>query len=153
MSTTAEIRRQNLIALIEEFGTQDAVAALATTSQVYLSQLRTSAPDSKTGRPREIGARLARKLEQGCGKETGWMDVPHSTVINAGKNDQDKRAFDNANKIMDPRKPYIVQSEAVWPFTLFTYSDWLGLPAKMRESFEDEIAGAMLRHQQTASGT
>lgn len=153
MSTTAEIRRQNLIALIEEFGTQDAVAALATTSQVYLSQLRTSAPDSKTGRPREIGARLARKLEQGCGKETGWMDVPHPTVINAGQNDKDNRASDNANKVMDSRRPYIVQADPVWPFTLFTYSEWLGLPAKIRESFEDEIAGAMLRHRQTASGT
>lgn len=140
------------MALIEEFGTQDAVAALATTSQVYLSQLRTSAPDSKTGRPREIGARLARKLEQGCGKPTGWMDVPHVTS-NAVGSAQDADVSGNTNIVMDPHRPYLVQTDTVWPFTLFTYSDWLALPTKMRDSFENEIAGAMFRHRQTATGT
>lgn len=152
MSTTAEIRRQNLINLIDEFGTQDAVAARAGTSQVYLSQLRTSAPDSKTGRPREIGARLARKLEQGCGKDTGWMDVSHHAPAGGVARAQKSSAAANAHRVSDFERPYIVQAETAWPFTLFSYSDWLGLPAKTRESFEDEIAGALIRHRQTASG-
>lgn len=156
MSTTAEIRRQNLINLIEEFGTQEAVAARAGTSQVYISQLRTSARDSKTGRPREVGARLARNLEQGCGKVTGWMDVEHVKPTDAG---QVEGALSVTPKdvaghaVEDFHRPYIVQTASVWPFTLFSYSEWLGLPAKTRDSFENEIAGALLRHRQTATGT
>lgn len=156
MSTTADIRRQNLIRLIEEFGTQEAVAARAGTSQVYISQLRTNARDSKTGRPREVGARLARNLEHGCGKATGWMDVEHATLdVDGQSKDQiSVTPMDvTGHAVEDLKRPYIVQTASAWPFTLFSYADWLSLPAKTRESFEDEIAGALIRHQKTASGT
>lgn len=76
MKTIAEIRLDNLELLIEEYGSSDAVAELAETSPVYLSQLRNKALDSKTGRARQIGDPLARKLEIGCKKEVGWMDNP-----------------------------------------------------------------------------
>lgn len=81
MKTNAEIRLENLRLLIGEFGTQDKVAELAETSPVYLSQILNGAADSKTGRVRQIGDPLARKLEEGCGKEVGWMDnaqIPHT---------------------------------------------------------------------------
>ena len=81
MKTIAEIRLDNLRLLIGEFGTQEQVAALADTSPVYLSQILNGAADSKTGKVRQIGDPLARKLEGGCGKEVGWMDnvhVPHT---------------------------------------------------------------------------
>lgn len=77
MKTIAEIRLQNLELLVDEFGTSDKVAAKADTSPVYLSQLRNKTPDSKTGKLRQIGDPLARKLETGCGKELGWMDNQH----------------------------------------------------------------------------
>lgn len=153
MSTTADIRRQNLINLIDEFGTQEAVAARAATSQVYISQLRTSAPDSKTGRPREIGPRLARKLERGCGKPDGWMDVAHT----GGQAQQAISVTPKAvagHAVEDFSRPYIVPAAAAaWPFTLFSYAEWLSLPDKTRDSFENEIAGALMRHRQTATGT
>lgn len=81
MKTIAEIRLENLRLLIGEFSTQEKVAELAETSPVYLSQILNSAVDSKTGRIRQVGEPLARKLEEGCGKEIGWMDnrhLPHS---------------------------------------------------------------------------
>ncbi len=81
MKTIAEIRLENLRLLIGEFGTQDKVAELADTSPVYLSQILNNAVDSKTGRVRQIGDPLARKLEEGCSKEIGWMDnaqIPHT---------------------------------------------------------------------------
>lgn len=77
MKTIAEIRRDNLLRLIDELGTADALAAKVNTSAVYLSQLRNQSPDSKTKKPRQIGDPLARKLETCCGKERGWMDHTH----------------------------------------------------------------------------
>lgn len=77
MKTISEIRLANLVLLVQELGSQEAVAARATTSAVYVSQLLNRAPDSKTGKPRQIGDPLARKLEAGCDKELGWMDNAH----------------------------------------------------------------------------
>lgn len=78
--TIAEIRRLNLELLIDELGSSDAVAGAGTTDPVYISQLRHAAPDSKTGKTRQIGDVLARKLEAGCGKERGWMDHEHDPL-------------------------------------------------------------------------
>lgn len=74
MQTIAEIRLANLERLIKEMGTQDRVAEFGGTSSVYLSQIRNSAPDSKTGKLRVMGDEMARKLEIGCSKPRGWMD-------------------------------------------------------------------------------
>lgn len=67
------IRLQNLRLLVEERGTIAAVAAAAETSESYLSQILNRHP-LPSGRPRNVGDHLARKLESGCGKEEGWMD-------------------------------------------------------------------------------
>lgn len=77
MRTIGEIRRENLELLIEEAGTLDAVAEKGETHQVYLSQIRNRASDAKTGRPRELGTVVARRLETKFGKDRGWMDEPH----------------------------------------------------------------------------
>lgn len=83
MKTVAEIRREKLEMLAQELGTVDAVAEKAGTSAVYLSQIKNRAVDSKTGRPREMGTTLARKLESGCGKPPGWMDTDPSPAKEA----------------------------------------------------------------------
>jgi len=74
MKTIAEIRHGNLLRLITEMGSQEAIAAACETSQVYISQLVNKTPDAKNGRPRQIGDAMARKLESGCNKPEGWMD-------------------------------------------------------------------------------
>lgn len=77
MKTVSEIRLDNLDILIEEYGTQDKVAEAAGTSSVYLSQIKNRSADAKTGKLRQMGDDMARKLEAGCNKERGWMDHSH----------------------------------------------------------------------------
>lgn len=74
------IRLDNLETLIREFGTAEALAAAADTSAVYISMLRNSVPDKKTGRPREMGSAMARRLEAAAGKPDGWMDQAHDSL-------------------------------------------------------------------------
>lgn len=78
MATSKELRLENLRALVAEFKTAEAVAQRAETNAMYLSQILNGAKSS-TGNARGVGDKLARKLEQGCGKEEGWMDRPHGT--------------------------------------------------------------------------
>jgi hypothetical protein len=77
MVTAKELRIENLRALVSEFKTAEAVARMANTNPMYLSQILNGAR-SATGTPRGIGEALARKLEVGCGKPIGWMDQSHS---------------------------------------------------------------------------
>jgi len=77
MATSKELRLENLRALVAEFKTADEVAKRAGTAPMYLSQILNGSKSS-TGTPRGVGEALARKLEQGCGKELGWMDRPHA---------------------------------------------------------------------------
>lgn len=82
MKTISDIRRENLDALARQLGSVDAVAAASSTSPVYLSQIKNQALDSKTGKPRQMGSALARKLEVGCNKPSGWMDTDHQSPPN-----------------------------------------------------------------------
>lgn len=78
MATSKELRLENLRALVAEFKTAEAVAQRASTAPMYLSQILNGAKSS-TGKARGVGDALARRLEEGCGKEVGWMDKPHGT--------------------------------------------------------------------------
>lgn len=82
MRPIGDIRRANLEALLSEFPTLDALAAAADTTSVYLSQIRNQTPDQKSGKPREMGSKLARRLEaiKGHEKPTGWMDIEHDAT-------------------------------------------------------------------------
>lgn len=81
MKTVDEIRLENLLLLIDEKGTQEAVAEAGGTSSVYLSQIKNRTPDKKTGKLRQMGDDMARKLEEGCKKERGWMDNVHTPAF------------------------------------------------------------------------
>lgn len=50
---------------------------MADTAPNYLSEILNRSP-SRTGKPRDMGSDLARKIEHGCGKPRGWMDQDHS---------------------------------------------------------------------------
>lgn len=82
MKTIAEIRHDNLLALIKEFGSQAEIARRCDTSDVYISQIVKKHPDAKTNRPRQVGDAMARRLEEGCGKAVGWMDNLHTYTTN-----------------------------------------------------------------------
>lgn len=71
-----DIRRQNLEALIKESGSIVALANKTETAPAYLSQLLNQAPSGNKS-PRGMGDKTARKLEDRCGKPSGWMDNLH----------------------------------------------------------------------------
>lgn len=74
--TIDAIRRRNLQLLVAEFGTQSAVAQAAGTNDSTISHILISFQRSD-GRVVKMGAELARRIEVGCGKPRGWMDVNH----------------------------------------------------------------------------
>lgn len=76
--TIDEIRRANLIALIDEIGSARALGDLAAISPSMISQWKTGAPDSKTGKPRQLSSDTCRRLEKAGKKPRGWMDTHHS---------------------------------------------------------------------------
>lgn len=86
MKTIGDIRRANLALLVAEFDDPpkvrglSKVAELADTSTVYLDQILNRRVDSGTGRPREMGSQMARRLEAGCCKPDGWMDESHAEI-------------------------------------------------------------------------
>jgi hypothetical protein len=58
-----------------------------------LSQIRTKAPHSKTGKPRVMGDDLARKIEERLSLEVGWMDTPPSYAELHGEEDPRTKAW------------------------------------------------------------
>lgn len=77
MKTVEEVRRERLLMLKAELGTLVALNEKIGLDKrdSTLSQILNSAPNSKTGKGKEMGSPMARKLETLCGKEVGWMDT------------------------------------------------------------------------------
>jgi len=78
MKTISEIRRANLLTLIDRAGT---IADLNESigldrTDATLSQIKNRSPHSRTGKPRSMGDDLARKIEARLGLPAGWMDTP-----------------------------------------------------------------------------
>ena len=91
MQTVAETRLQRLALLVKRYG--DSLAQLNVAlgldrTDATLSQIRTQAPHSKTGKPRSMGDPLARKIEEKLGLERGWMDTPPTHAELHGAPDQ-----------------------------------------------------------------
>lgn len=78
MKTIDEIRRKNLGLAIKRVRTAAKLAELTGTAAAYLSQIKNSTPDSKTGTPKTMGDDVARRIEDAIGESTGWMDRDHS---------------------------------------------------------------------------
>jgi hypothetical protein len=88
-NTIQEIRRTNLRLLIEESDDKTAIALAkrCDTSASYLSQILIRFKMA-SGKSREVGTGLARKLEKGCKKPKGWMDsVHHDGEVQASENE------------------------------------------------------------------
>lgn len=84
MQSVEDARHSNLLLILGdlarehgEHGSIQRLAAAVACSHSQISQLKTRAKHSKTGKPRNIGPAMARKIEQASGKEPGWLDYPH----------------------------------------------------------------------------
>lgn len=76
MKTIFEIRRANLNLLIAEAGSSAGLADSCDASASYLSQVK-NGTRSRDGSQRNLGPKLARRLEAAMNKPTGWMDTEH----------------------------------------------------------------------------
>ena len=88
MQTVAETRRQRLALLVKSHGGRLAELNEAIgldRTDATLSQIRTQAKHSKTGKPRAMGDDLARKIEERLQLQTGWMDTPPSYAETHGE--------------------------------------------------------------------
>jgi len=79
MQTVTETRLMRLQMLVKKHNgsladLNEAIGLVRT--DATLSQIRTKAPHSKTGKPRVMGDDLARKIEERLSLEAGWMDTP-----------------------------------------------------------------------------
>lgn len=83
MPTSDEIRRTNLLRLVEEHGTQTALADVLDVSTAQLNQWINGAKDSKTGKRRGISDDKAREIERAVGKPRGWLDNVHDAQAKA----------------------------------------------------------------------
>lgn len=90
MQTIGETRLQRLGMLVKRHNdslSELNVAIGLVKTDSTLSQIRTGAPHSKTGKPREMGDVLARKIEMALGLERGWMDQPPTFAEAYGTDD------------------------------------------------------------------
>ncbi len=62
-------------------GTLAEIARQCEVSEAYLSQIKNKSKESKTGTPRTMGDKIARKIERGLGLDFGWMDADHSNEL------------------------------------------------------------------------
>lgn len=90
MKTIAETRRIRLDMLVKLHG--DSLAKLNEVlgldrTDATLSQIRTQAKHSKTGKPRSMGDDLARRIENTLLLERGWMDTPPTPSEQYGHHD------------------------------------------------------------------
>lgn len=80
MNSIGQIRLDNLEKLVTQFKTADKLAEAVGSSPVYISMLRRRTLDAKTGRPREMGTAMARRMEAAAEKPAGWMDQAHDDL-------------------------------------------------------------------------
>lgn len=74
--TIDDIRLSNLQSLVTEFVQISRLAEATGLSEKYISQVLNRTP-LPSGRPRNLGRRAIRSLEEHTGKYPGWMDEDH----------------------------------------------------------------------------
>lgn len=78
-------RRRKLDVLIDEAGDVASLARRAGVSDKYLRQILAGFQGPRDRKPRELGDRVARRLEAACGRPEGWMDEPAAVGGRAGR--------------------------------------------------------------------
>lgn len=115
--------------MIAHAGTAAAVAELANTTPVYLSQILNQTRDASTMRPRAMGTPMARRLEAAFGKPHGWMDCPHDT-------------FNSELVAQEPAPGY-----SAWPFRRISKAEWESLSTEQRAVVEGMVHGLLIESQ------
>lgn len=140
MKICAEIRHDNLLAVIEMAGSIQAVADRLGKDHAQISQLKTRAKHSKSGQPRVIGDDTARLIEEKFELEIGWMDNPHEKA---------NPVVDSAVTTDETRVVYPWNSQPItWPFHGVTQDEYKKLAEFDRGQVEGFIKGLLQAGQQ-----
>lgn len=75
MKKNSEIRDENLRALVSQHGLKNLSVMLGHASPSTISQLYNKSKDSKTGKEKNIGDVMARRIEKALNLPQGWMDT------------------------------------------------------------------------------
>lgn len=76
MNTVDLIRHANLLLAIKACGSQAELARRSNIPAAYINQMVKRSPNSKSGKPRNVGDESARAIERALRKPIGWMDTP-----------------------------------------------------------------------------
>jgi hypothetical protein len=139
MRTIGEIRLQNLEVLVAEAGGAEALAERVESSAVYISQVRNRAIDHKSGKPRELGTKLARRIEAAFDKPRGWMDVKHGGTDSPPPPPQPLVARD-ASAIYGAARP-------AWPFPNISPERYAQLPELERGRIQGYVEKLLLDYE------
>ena len=77
MKTTSEIRRENIKRLVQKHGGTSAlnIAIGGSARDSTFSQILNQSANSKGGKPKVVGDRMARSIEESLKLPNGWMDT------------------------------------------------------------------------------
>jgi hypothetical protein len=148
MKLIGEVRRQRLAMLMAETGlsiTSFSVKLGRSRRDSTLSQIVHQAPDSKTGKPRQMGDPQARQIETIFGKPTGWMDRDPDF-------DQLEQALSDAraqiNELQVAEAPGVYR---FWPFPALSLARVLRLPPAGLKAAQAALTG-IVEHFERESG-
>ncbi|NML34539.1 hypothetical protein [Paraburkholderia antibiotica] len=156
MTTIENVRRRRLEEAVQlAGGTLEALADRAGLSAAYLSQIRNALPDTRTGKPKGLGSKAARKIEQALGKSEGWMDIadegelalsndsPHGLprLENQGSNPLDAvseaelvSAIEVLQKVLRAKRSPLASSDAAAEADVVTFSAGEPKPRRARKT-------------------
>lgn len=80
VKTIEEIRHENLLAVLERFGTLQAFADKIGRAHSQISQLKNRSVSTSSKKPRNLDTKIARLIEEKLELEPGWMDNDHSRM-------------------------------------------------------------------------
>ena len=81
MKPAEQNRRENLCALVDEYGGTSNLGKVVDRPESQISQLVHAKVHTQSGKPRTMGPKLARYFEKCTGKPDGWMDTDHSNRV------------------------------------------------------------------------
>jgi hypothetical protein len=148
MKLIGEVRRQRLAILMAETGmslTDVTVKLGRTRRDSTLSQIVNQAPDSKTGKPRQMGDPQARQIETTFGKPAGWMDRDPDF-------DSLERALSDAHKQLAELQ--VAETPGVyrfWPFVGLSLARVLRLPPDRLKIAQGAIVGIVEQFERESS--
>lgn len=129
MKTVTDNRRDWLEHLIGNMGSIAAlnIALGRARTDATLSQIRNQSPHNKTGKPRTMGDKVARDIEEKLGMAIGSMDYPVQQAADPG-----------ATLAQEGLAPYVVVQPA-WPFATIEPGEWARIPTLKKQFIEEQI--------------